>query len=310
MKLTPWIFFVLIFSLACSSRAPIHPSTTAQDAPVLVTATQTSSPLDVSTAAPAVSNTSLYISATMHIESKFDSWPQDTETFLVYLQQTTDAGIHWSIGGDIGWLENAQNAQEIVQRSAAMGVQWDVHAHKIEDLAKTASILSAWGVTPTGVGSGFLISDLDALRQPLTYQSYTWVPQILWGGVKCAGHKEGCDDHSAGLYRPASTTQFSTHDPNGNLIYLGGGDHTLQGAEVLAAAIASGEYSAPVISFTLMMEPETLRIARSATDDVSAILAFAERINQYSFVHWATIEETAQAWVTAGGVPIQIQTTK
>lgn len=250
--------------------------------------------------------TTLYISATIHIESKFDSWPADTETFLTFLQQTTDAGIRWSIGGDIGWLEGDPRAQEIVMRSAAMGVEWDIHTHKVDDLAKTASILSSWGVTPTGVVNGLKIDDFDALLQPLTYQGYTWTPTVIWGGVQCPGHREGCDDLSVSLYRPLSSAQFYEHDPNGALIKVGGGAHTLEGAEALAAAIANGQYDYPLIGYTIMVEPETLRIARSATDDVSVILAFVERMNGYAFVRWGTISETAQAWVQAGSVPVLI----
>jgi len=242
----------------------------------------------------------------MHIETKFDSWPADTEAFLNFLQQTTDAGIRWSIGGDIGWLENADNAQEIVQRSAAMGVQWDVHTHKVEDFAKTASILSSWGVMPTGVVNGFLIEHFDALQSSYTYEGYSWSPTVIWGGVVCPGHRDGCDDLSISLYRPTSGSQFYIHNPNGALIKLGGGSHQLADAESLAAEIAQGQHPYPVIGYTIMVEPETLRIATSSTDDLNAILAFVERMNAYSFVRWATIADTAQTWVDAGEVAFQI----
>jgi len=256
--------------------------------------------------APATSDTTLYISATLHIESKFDSWPADTESFLNFLQQTTDAGIRWSIGGDIGWLENADDAQEIVQRSAAMGAQWDNHAHSPNDLGKIASILSSWGVTPTGVVSGFLIQDFDGLQSSYAYQGNSWSPSVIWGGVVCPGHKEGCDDLSVSLYRPTSSSQFEVHDPSGKLIKLGGGSHQLADAEALAAHIAQGQHPYPVIGYTIMVEPETLRISTSATDDVNVILAFVERMNAYPFVRWATIAETAQAWADAGEVAFQI----
>ncbi len=299
MKPTRLIFAILIFLTAC------NPTASPQSAPTVVPPTQAVPVTETIPAAPAA--TTLFISATMHIESKFDSWPQDTESFLAFLEQTTAAGLRWSIGGDIGWLEGDPRAQEIVQRSAALGVQWDVHAHKKEDLAQVASILAAWGVTPTSVVSGLLIPDLDSLRQPFTYQGYTWTPQIIWGGVNCPGHGKGCDDLSVSLYRPVSSAQYKVHDPNGNLVTVGGGSHNLADGESLAAAIASGQVPVPVIGYTLMVEPETLRIARSDTDDVTAILAFAARVGQYPFVRFATIEETAQAWVTAGGVPIQIE---
>lgn len=261
----------------------------------------------VSSVPLATTGTTLYISATMHIESKFDSWPQDAETFLNFLQQTIDAGIHWSIGGDIGWLESADNAQEIVQRSAAMGVQWDIHTHKVDDFAKTASILSLWGVTPTNVVNGFRIEDFDSLQSSYLYQGYSWSPQVIWGGVLCVGHRDGCDDLSVSLYRPTSSSQFEVHNPTGQLIKLGGGSHQLTDAESLATQIAQGQHPYPVIGFTIMVEPETLRIATSSTDDLDAILAFVEQMNTYPFVRWATIQETAQAWMNAGEVAFHME---
>lgn len=287
--------------LTACVTAPSAPQTQPQPDSVSPTESQpTLSP------APATSDTTLYLSATLHIESKFDSWPADTESFLNFLQQTTDAGIRWSIGGDIGWLESADNAQEIVQRSAAMGAQWDNHAHSPNDLGKIASILSSWGVTPTGVVSGFLIQDFDGLQSSYSYQGYSWSPSVIWGGVVCPGHKEGCDDLSVSLYRPTSSSQFEVHDPSGKLIKLGGGSHQLADAETLAAQIAQGQHPYPVIGYTIMVEPETLRISTSATDDVNVILAFVERMNAYPFVRWTTIAETAQAWTDAGEIAFQI----
>lgn len=287
--------------LTACVTAPSAPQT--QPPPDSVSPTESQPTLS---SAPATSDTTLYISATLHIESKFDSWPADTESFLNFLQQTTDAGIRWSIGGDIGWLENADDAQEIVQRSAAMGAQWDNHAHSPNDLGKIASILSSWGVTPTGVVSGFLIQDFDGLQSSYAYQGNSWSPSVIWGGVVCPGHKEGCDDLSVSLYRPTSSSQFEVHDPSGKLIKLGGGSHQLADAETLAAQIAQGQHPYPVIGYTIMVEPETLRISTSATDDVNVILAFVERMNAYPFVRWATIAETAQAWADAGEVAFQI----
>lgn len=301
MKKLFTLAFGLIFLTACIS-APTAPQT--QDKPASVPPTE--SPLTVPSAPATTTGTTLYISATMHIETKFDSWPTDTEAFLNFIQQTTDAGIRWSIGGDIGWLENADNAQEIVQRSAAMGVQWDNHAHSPNDFGKIASILSSWGVTPTNVVSGFLVKDFDSLQSSYSYEGYAWSPQVIWGGVVCPGHKEGCDDFSISLYRPTSSSQFEVHDPNGQFIKLGGGSHQLADAESLAAEIAQGQHPYPVIGYTIMVEPETYRIATSPTDDINAILVFVERMNAYPFVEWATIQETAQAWIDAGGVPFQI----
>ena len=287
------LFLLTACSVAAPAKSPVTPVPTIDSQPVVITTSPTA-------------DTTLYISATMHIESKFDSWPTDTEAFLDFLQQTADAGIRWSIGGDIGWLESGPDAQEIVQRSAAMGVQWDIHTHNVDDFAETASILSSWGVIPTGVVNGFLIRDFDGLQSSYSYSGYAWSPQVIWGGVVCPGHREGCDDVSISLYRPASSAQFDMHDPNGQFIKLGGGSHQLADAEALAVQIEQGEHPYPVIGYTIMVEPETLRIATSSTDDIHAILAFVNRMNTYPFVRWATIAETAQTWADAGEVAFSI----
>lgn len=301
---------VLLLLTACVS-APSAPQTYVvptlfrEVQPASVSPTE-SQPTLSSAPATTTTGTTLYLSATTHIETKPNSWPQDTEAFLDFLQQTTDAGIRWSIGGDIGWLESAEDAQEIVQRSTAMGVQWDNHAHNPNDLAKIASILASWGAEPTGVVSGFLIEDFDGLQSSYSYEGYSWSPTMIWGGVVCPGHKDGCDDLSVSLYRPTSSLQFDVHNPAGQLIKLGGGSHQLADAESLAAQIAQGAHPYPLIGYTIMVEPETLRISTSSTDDLNAILAFVERMNAHPFIRWATIEETAQAWVTAGEVAFYI----
>ena len=312
MKHTLWIFVTLIFTLACSFSSTPFPSTTAQDAPAPDSVSVTVPPLEVASATPAPvvapvsTGTVLYISGTMHIETKTDSWPRDVDAFLAFLEAATNAGMRWSIGADVGWLEGGVRVQEIIQRASAMGVQWDVHTHDENNRAKAAYLLTQFGVTPSSVVSGMQIAEFDGLSQQLTYQGYTWTPQVVWGGVQCVGHKPGCDDTSVALYRPTSSAQYDLHDPNGKLIRVGNTDHQIASADQLLAQIAAGQYSVPVLQFTLMIEPETLRIAGSTTDDLDVILAFVERVKQNPAVRFATIEETAQAWVSAGSVPIQI----
>ena len=189
MKLTRLIVLLLFLPTACAATV----SPTASPLPAAPEA-DSSSQADVSFAPASASATALYISATMHIESAPDSWPADADAFLAFLQQTTDAGIRWSIGGDIGWLTGDPRAKDIVTRSAAMGVQWDVHGHKDSDRGKIASTLASWGVMPTGVISGMLISEYNRIPRSYLSQGYRWTPTIVWGGTKCAGHKPGCDD--------------------------------------------------------------------------------------------------------------------
>ena len=87
---------------------------------------------------------------------------------------------------------------------------------------------------------------------------------------------------------------------------MGGGSHQLADGLALAQAIADGQYPYPVISFTLMVDPIKLTIVES-NDGMTEIAAFVNEVNQYGFIRWANIEETAQAWVTAGSVPSRIE---
>lgn len=315
MKHALYVFCALIFTLVCGLPSavltPPVPVSATQTSPLLEAASATPAPVIETSIVPtiiatAATGTTLYISGTMHIESKADSWPRDVDTFLAFLEATTNAGLRWSIGADVGWLEGGVGVQEIIQRASVMGVQWDVHTHKETDRAKAAYFLTQYGVTPTSVVSGMQIDEFDGLRQPLTYQGYTWTPQVVWGGVQCVGHKPGCDDTSIALYRPTSSAQYDTHDPNGNLIRVGNTDHQLATAEGLLSKIAAGEYSSvPVLGFTIMVEPETLKIVNSE-NGLTELLVFIERVKQNPSVRFGTIEETAQAWVSTGSVPIQI----
>lgn len=55
-----------------------------------------------------------------------------------------------------------------------------------------------------------------------------------------------------------------------------------------------------------MVDPTTLQIVNSG-DGIAEITAFVNEMKCYPFVRWATIEETAQAWVDAGSVASRIE---
>jgi len=288
---------IYIFITACTQTMP---------APDAAPSTALPAPESAATFTPIVENTPtlLYISGTTHIETKPQTWP-NVDALLAFLQQATTLGIKWSIGADIGWLEGEPRAAELIQASEALGVQWDVHTHNPQDRAKAAFLITQLGGHPNSVVSGMLVSEFDTLA-PQTYQGFTWTPQVLWGGTNCPGHRPGCDDTAAGLWIPLSAEQYATHNPNGQYIRVGGGTHQLDDGRILAQSIASGEYPFPVISFTLMVSPTTLKVVNSE-NGIAEIAAFASEMNGYTFVRWATIEETAQAWVNTGSVPSRVE---
>ena len=306
MKRPLIISLILIFtSAACSltSPSPAAPPPTTE----AVSASSTSATAEASPTAahPAETNTTLlYISGTTHIESKPQVWP-DVDAFLAFLQQVTALGMKWSVGADIGWLEGEPRAAELIQASEALGVQWDIHTHSPQVRAKAAYLITQMGGHPNSVVSGMLVSEFNNIG-PQTYQGFTWTPQVLWGGTNCPGHRPGCDDLAAGLWIPLSAEQYTTHNPNGQYIRVGGGTHQLDDGRILAQSIANGQYTYPVISFTLMVAPSTLKIVQSS-DGISEIIDFVNDMNRYPFVRWVNIEETAQAWSAAGSVPSRIE---
>ncbi len=296
------LILALFLTTACAITSTIEaaplPATEAD------TPSPTSVPAETSPAAAETNTTLLYISGTTHIESKPQVWP-DVDAFLVFLQQVTALGMKWSIGADIGWLEGEPRAAELIQASEALGVQWDVHTHSPQDRAKAAYLITQMGGHPNSVVSGMLVSEFSNIG-PQTYQGFTWTPQVLWGGTNCPGHRPGCDDLAAGLWIPLSAEQYTTHNPNGQYVRVGGGTHQLKDGRMLAQSIANGQYTYPVISFTLMVAPTTLQIVES-DDGIAEITAFVSEMNGYTFVRWANIEETAQAWRAAGSVPSRIE---
>jgi len=312
MKRRMIFLLALIWTTACSPTSATQSPLPAAPTPVSASPTFASAETTPAAAPTASVPTRLYISGTTHIETKTQNWPQ-VDAYLAFLQQVTDLGMRWSVGADVGWLEGEPRAAEMIQKSEAMGVQWDVHTHKVEDRARAAFLITQMGGHPTSVVSGMVVTELDSMRQPLIYQGFTWVPQVLWGGALCNGHAPECDDTAAGIWIPLSAEQYTTHDPNGTLARVGCGTHKLDDARALAQAIANGQYAYPVISFTIMVSPSSLKSLelgnglQEGSDGLEQIATFINEMNSYSFVRWATIEETAQAWVQAGSVPSRIE---
>lgn len=312
MKPPLLLFLTLtLISAACSFTTATQTPPPSATGPDSVSPTSVSAEATPAAAPPLSDTTLLYISGTTHIESKPEVWP-DVDAYLAFLQQVTALGMKWSVGADIGWLEGEPRAAELIQASEALGVQWDVHTHSPQDRAKAAYLITQMGGHPNSVVSGMLVSEFNNIG-PQTHQGFTWTPQVLWGGTNCPGHRPGCDDLAAGLWIPLSAEQYTTHDPNGQYIRVGGGTHQLDDGRALAQAIANGQYPYPVISFTLMVAPSTLQVVGPGVqivesgDGIAEIATFVNEMDGYGFVRWATIEETAQAWVEAGGVPSRIE---
>ncbi|GAB4418570.1 MAG: hypothetical protein Kow002_05540 [Anaerolineales bacterium] len=300
MKKTLGFFGILaVLSIACSSIAPSAPQSVETDVspqPVI------EQPADGQAAAQ---NTLLYVSGTIHIETNRKTWP-DPDALLAFFEDVTALGMRWSISADIGWLEGEPRAAEVIQKSEALGIEWDVHVHRAQDRGQVAYLIRQYGGHPTSVYSGFRMEEFENIIQPASYQGYTWQPGVLWGAVFCPGHGPGCDNDAVGLWYPLSGAEYQTHNPNGQYVHVGGGAHGLDDARTLTQEIAAGTYNYPVISYTIMVQPTSLENFTTG-EGIDEIRAFVQEMQAYPFVRWATIEETAQAWVAAGSVPSQIQ---
>ncbi|MGQ0805822.1 MAG: hypothetical protein ACT4PI_18455 [Actinomycetota bacterium] len=237
----------------------------------------------------------LYVSFTMHIESTSAKWP-DTAALLELIEATTAAGVRWSIGTDVGWLEDSPDAAEFVAEASALGVQWDVHTHVMTDKNQAVALLADYGATEfTGVVSGVTVPELDALA---AYDAEGWTPTALWGINQGPNHGPGSDDDTVGVWACGPDDVFA-HDADAPWVCVGGGDRSLAGAEAVAADVAAGEATGTVVSTTVMIRPETLTTHDGG--DLDDILAFVERMDATGVVEWATIAETAAAWSDAGG---------
>ncbi len=258
---------------------------------------------------------SLYLSGTMHIESNPASWP-DADALVAFLERATRAGhvgdqasgMRWSIGADIGWLRGEPRAGEIIRRTEALGVEWDVHAHDLADRADVYAEIQRLGGHPNDVASGLVYTEIDPMRDPLTNGSgTTWQAGVLWGVVWQPRHGPDSDDFAAGVWRPKSTAEWTTHDAHGSLVAVGGGSRELSAIGRFAETVAADAGALPpVISATVMVSPRLLVIP-DTSDGIEAIEEWANRVGALRGVRWATIRETADAWVAAGSVPSRME---
>lgn len=261
--------------------------------------------------APVAAQTTLYVSGTMHIESAPARWP-DPDAFLDFFTRATAAGaatdrptgMRWSVGADIGWLLGEPRAAELIVATRTLGVDWDIHAHVAADRANCYAEIRDLGGRPNQVASGLLTSEIDALRRTSYASDGTaWRAKVLWGIVERAGHGAGADDRAYGVWRPKSSAEWRRHSPTGSLIAVGGGDRTLDGVQAFAFGLSVGSVGRgePISSATINVAPQSLLVV-GTTDGIDDIEDWAADMALLSNVEWATINETAAAWIAAGSV--------
>ncbi len=279
------------------------------------TPTPTPTPIPTPTPAPTPgARSTLYISGTMHIETRRDKWP-NIDALLAFFTRATKAGkvggqttgMRWSVGADIGWLNEEPRAAEAIRQLEAMGVEMDVHAHNFADKANCNVKITQLGGHPNKVASGLIYTEIDGLRSPVQGNlGATWQAGVLWGIVRESSHVLGADDFAYGVWRPKSSSDWQTHDPNANLIAVGGGTRDLAGAEAAVEKLRNLQGLPPVFSTTVLVAPASLKVL-DASDGIEQIETWAARVGANSHVKWANFTETAAAWVAAGGVNSRVE---
>jgi len=256
------------------------------------------------------SGTVLYISGNMHIESSTNKWPTSTEALIAFFTKATQigkvgnqtTGMKWSVGADIGWLQNEPKAKQTLTTLESLGVNLDIHAHNVSDRAKIYDLLVSWGLHPTKVANGLTYDEIAGMRSPLTYNTTSWQCETVWGIVETPGHSTGSgDDASAGIWKPSDGASYKTNNNNGNLVCIGGYTRKPTDAETLANTLLTQTNQPPVISASVAVEPNTLTVVNS-TEDITALETWANRVGKINTVKWATITEIASAWKTAGSI--------
>ncbi|MFN8354414.1 MAG: hypothetical protein U0Y10_08215 [Spirosomataceae bacterium] len=259
----------------------------------------------------------LYVHGTMHIESDPRRWP-DVDKLLNFFKQATALGVKierrdttymkWSVGPDIGWLEGESRASYFITEAEKLGVEFDIHAHNLLDRPRCYQKIIELGGHPNHVCNGVLVSDIDKMRKPLTYDTTSWQAEVLLG-FNADGSHGASDLRSIGIWRPKSSAEYKVHDATANMISVGGGTKQLDYAEGLAASIQSTGGGLGIMSVAIMVHPDSLTVPNSGGKNLFDIRAWANRMAAYDFVHWATANQTAEAWRTKGaGIPTRRDT--
>lgn len=254
-------------------------------------------------------STTLYISGTMHIESDRMKWP-DIDSLKCFFDTATHIGLagtqttamKWSIGPDIGWLIGEPRAAELITYTEALGVEWDVHGHNLTDRPLCYQQITTLGGHPTTVCSGMQTSQVDSMKTTIANGSASFTATVFWGMTYNPTHGAASDLTYSGCWRPTSSINYLTPASTGP-VNVGGYIRRMGAVDSLAMDITANPamYKFPVTSATVMIDPQTYTTPLVATETISVLKSFATRVGAYSNVKWGTINQTATAWIAAGG---------
>ncbi len=131
---------------------------------------------------------------------------------------------------DTGTVLLDTNGKNIVRwLKEDLNFEIDPHAHETEyNYADVAYLIGSLRVRPSNVVGGFIqypvdSSIFDHFLSPIHggKYDYTWEPKILWGAASFL--HQGEESYESGIWKPKDKYNFTTHDDNAKLVYVGKG---------------------------------------------------------------------------------------
>lgn len=214
--------------------------------------------------------------------------------------------------------------QYIYDLGQATGVPVEIDPHSHENFGYTyadvAWLIRQCGVEPAPVVGGHTWDDttstavdFDRFRDPagvvpakyrgLPANAPNWHPEILMG-LASAGHVR--DPSTAGLWRPASATDYHTHATNGPLVAIGSWHNSLGFLRQLMDRLDRGElpHGDRMWATDLVMNHRDFQDPDFLTHDVRAVLDTLKTWQDQGRLQTTTYLEARDIWETRyGGVP-------
>lgn len=243
------------------------------------------------------------------------------------VQTVRDRKATFNFQSDVEYLNLVlarEGAQDNVLRRLATNnsgtLEVDAHAHESvqKNYADVANLVERVAGVRNGIVGGFTAVTCrpdaaapvwDKFRSPLAPASgsgASFNATVLTLGAS-AGHV--CDPDAAGIWRPASTSDFFTDDPAQSLITIGTG-YAAKGLTEAAAAVArlAGDLKAgklePNRMYTASVTLAHCNMHLSGSGATAADVAtFIDAVNALDdatdFIRWATFSQMADIWKTS-----------
>lgn len=202
-------------------------------------------------------------------------------------------------------LTNDKNLLRYLVEDLGMVVDPHSHEHSGYNYADVAYLISTFGVAPSSIVGGFIVSPvsesiLDRFQQPMRgekYPQYVWTPTATWGGGT-HGHVDDTAVNTSGIWRPQSSANFLVADPNGLLPNIGRYNGDWSGLDDLLAkqkdgALLAGQmYTATVFTNQNILTDDYIAQFSAMLDGYAADTAAGRLV-------WSALPEVLSVWETA-----------